>query len=153
MSIAVGSSAMQLLEVHIDAGSDPLRANLESPVPGAAPRGLWLPLAGWALAPGGEAVQIEISEGRYVFARLYPNVHRPDVAAAFPEVQGAVRSGFSAAFGVSRLPQAFELRLSGIVGGQVIPFARVSGVRRRFEPAGELPVAPLALTTLGRSGS
>jgi hypothetical protein len=80
-------------------------------------------------------------------------VARPDIAEAFPDTIGSGQAGFSLAFNATRLPSTFELWLSGADRGERLRFALIRGTRRPFTPVAELPLLPLLVTTLGRTGS
>jgi hypothetical protein len=151
---AVGAPDVQIDEVDVERRGERLYANLERPTGGEEVAGFWVPLSGWALAPDDAHVAIEIAHGRQPLRRITRSVERPDIAAAFPALTSAERSGFSLGLDVLKLPRAFDLRVNGIVGeADATPIARVRGSRRGFEP---LPVegpAPLMVTTLGRTGS
>ncbi|HEU4703252.1 MAG TPA: sulfotransferase [Conexibacter sp.] len=151
---SVVGAAVQIDEVEAAPRTAGLHANLERPAGEEAVTGFCVPLSGWALAPDGAHVAIEVGHGRQVLRRLARSVERTDIAEAFPDVAGAARSGFSLVLDVLKLPTAFDLRVSGAVGeAEPTPIARVRGSRRAFEP---LPVdgpAPLTVTTLGRTGS
>jgi len=153
-SSAVGAAAVQIHEVVPEERDGRLHANLERPVAGEPAPGFCVPLSGWAIAPDGAHVAIDVSHGRQVLRRLARSIERADIAEAFPDVPGAARAGFSLLLDVLKLPPAFDLRVSGIVGeADPTPIARVRGIRQAFEP---LPIdgpAPLTVTTLGRTGS
>ena len=150
----VGTAAVQIAAVELAKRGERLHANLERPGGDEPTPGFCVPLAGWALAPDGADVAIEVCHGQQVLCRLARGVDRPDIVAAFPGVPGAERSGFSAVVEVLKLPRAFDLRVNGIVGdAETVPIARVRGVRRAFEPQPAEGPAPLMMTTLGRSGS
>jgi glycosyltransferase involved in cell wall biosynthesis/peptidoglycan/xylan/chitin deacetylase (PgdA/CDA1 family) len=51
-------------------------------------------LIGWALAPDGPVTAIELAQAGKAFRRLPLNHHRPDLAAAFPDVPAAEKGGF-----------------------------------------------------------
>jgi hypothetical protein len=153
-SSAVGTAAIEIVAVERAQRDERLLANLERPAGGEPITGFCIPLGGWALAPDGAHVAIEISHGRHVLRRLERDVERPDLVAAFPSVPGAERGGFSAVLDVLKLPRAFDLRVTAVVDGrETLPIARVLGSRRAFEPLPSDGPAPLLMTTLGRSGS
>ncbi len=153
-SAAVGTAAVQIAEVELATPGERLHANLELPGPGEPVPGFYVPLSGWALAPDGASVAIEVCHGRQVLSRLTPSVARPDIVAAFPDLPSAERSGFSMALDVLNLPRVFDLRVNAIVGEvETVPIGRVRGSRRAFEPLPTEGPAPLMVTTLGRSGS
>jgi hypothetical protein len=150
---AYDGPAVQISDVSVEETGDLLHGNLERPVDGELVGGFCVPLLGWALAPSGEQVGIQVSHRRHVLRRVARRIGRPDIALAYPDLPGSDRSGFSLALEVLRLPSEFDLRLSGTLGEEAMPLARISGVRRTLEPAHDLALAPLALTTLGRTGS
>jgi Sulfotransferase family len=153
-SSAVGTAAVEIAAVERAEREEGLHAHLERPSVGEPVPGYCVPLSGWALAPDGAHVAIEIRHGRQVLRRFARSVDRPDIAEAYPGLPGAERSGFSIALDVLRLPPSFDLRVSGIAGeAEPTPIARVRGSRRRFEPSPTDGPAPLMVTTLGRSGS
>jgi len=153
-SSAAGTAAVQIAAVEPAQRDERLHANLERPGTGEPVPGFCIPLGGWALAPDGANVAIEICHGRQVLRRLAREVERPDLVAAFPGVPGAERAGFSVTLDVLKLPRVFDLRVNAIVGEQeTVPIARVRGSRRAFEPQPTEGPAPLTMTTLGRSGS
>jgi hypothetical protein len=153
-SPALGAPAVEIHEVEPAPRDGRLHANLERPAAGEPAPGFCVPLTGWAIAPDGAPVAIDVSHGRQVLRRLARSVDRPDIGEAFPDVPGARRSGFSLLLDVLKLPPAFDLRVSGIVGeAEPTPIARVRGSRRAFEPLPADGPAPLTVTTLGRTGS
>jgi hypothetical protein len=153
-SSTVSAAAVQIAEVKLAERDGRLHANLERPSAGEPVTGFSVPLSGWALAPDGAPVTIEIRHGRQVLRRCTRSVDRPDLANAYPDLPDAERSGFSLALDVLRLPRAFDLAVDGIVGeAEAVPIARMRGSRRAFEPLPTEGPAPLMVTTLGRSGS
>jgi len=151
---AVGDSAVQIAAVEPAARDGRVHGNLERPLADEPLPGFCLPLSGWALAPDGAEVKIEIGHGRQLLRRLPQSVERPDIANAFPTVAGAERSGFSVLLDAIKLPRAFDLRVGALLGGsEQVPLARVRGSRRAFEPLPLDGPAPLLVTTLGRTGS
>lgn len=152
-STALKGPAVQISDVSIEEPGVLLHGNLERPVSGEPVDGFCVPLLGWALAPNGEQVGIQVSHGRRVVRRVARRIARPDIALAYPDLPRSDRSGFSLVLDVLRLPAEFDLRLGGVIGEEAVPLARVSGARRALEAAPDLALAPLTLTTLGRTGS
>lgn len=150
---ATASAAIEISEVSIDKQHELILGNLERPVADEPMEGLCIPLSGWALAHNGEKLDIQIDTGREVLLRSTRRVHRPDIAAAFPNLDGSEESGFSLVLSAVRLPRQFALRV--VAGGQdfMAPLARIHGTRQSFEPVSDLSLAPLNVTTLGRTGS
>jgi sulfotransferase family protein len=145
--------AVQVSAVEVAPRREPLHANLDRPAAGDAAEGFCVPLVGWALAADGAHVGISVSEGGRVLRRFARRIARPDIGSAYPDVPSAERSGFSYAFDALKLPREFALRVDATLGEEEIPIAQVHGARRRLEPVAGLAPAPLAVTTLGRTGS
>jgi hypothetical protein len=144
---------IEISEVVSEHHPDELRANLESPAAGGSVPGFWIPVTGWALMSSGAPVDIRVSDRWAPLMRFGRGVPRPDIAQAFPAVAGADRAGYSTVLNAARLPRAFDLWVSAIVGEEVTQLARIRGTRRSFNQVGDLPLCPLAVTTLGRTGS
>ena len=93
---------------------------LEEPVNGAVHSGIGN-LRGWAFNPlGVERIEIWI-DGQFAFTAPSGG-YRPDVGEAFPELLGAVNSGFSLAYGYSNLSPGehmIEARAIDSVGDDV----------------------------------
>ena len=154
MNTGVASwAAVRVLDVAIEDAGGRLHANLERPTLEESVDGFWLPLVGWVLAADGSPVSIAVSHGRQVLCRVGREVPRADIAAGYPQIERAESSGFSLALPILGLPRELELVLSAEIGGDTVPFARVRAQRRPLEPVTDLALAPLAITTLGRTGS
>jgi len=151
--VAVGEPAIQIAGVEPAERGEGIHANLERPTAGEPVPGFCVPLVGWALAPDGTHVDIKISRGRDTLRRLARRIARPDIAAAYPDLPGAERSGFSLALDAVKLPREFELRVGAMAGEDETPIAWVRGTRRALEPVAGVTPAPLTVTTLGRTGS
>jgi hypothetical protein len=153
LEIPIAGTAAAQIE-HVEQPASPtLHGHVDSPSAGETLTGHWVPLSGWALDREGRPVEIEVSEGWIGVDRVACKLARPDIPNAYPSILGAECSGFSTCVPTARLPHEFELRLTGIVAGVQMQFARVCGRRRRFAPLEAAPLTPLAITTLGRTGS
>jgi Sulfotransferase family len=144
---------IEISEVVSEHHPDEMWANLESPVAGDSIPGFWIPITGWALMPSGNPVEICVSDRWEALIRFARRVSRPDIAQAFPGVAGADRAGYSIALNATRLPRAFDLSVSAIAGEDATELAWFRGTRRSFTQVDDLPLSPLAVTTLGRTGS
>jgi len=152
-SSALDAPAVQIDELELAPRGERVHANLERPGADDPALGWCVPVSGWALAPNGGAVTIEIRQGHQVL-RIPRTVERPDLADAYQGLRGAERAGFSLVLDALKLPPAFELQVGATVDGtHEEPIAHVRGSRRAFEPLPARGAAPLTVTTLGRSGS
>src|SRR5690242_14902654 len=104
-------SIVEILEVrqHPDWGLRLRGCNIDSPCTAARLESATVEIAGWALGPDGPAAAIELIHGGEVFRRVPAAVHRPDVAAAFPDVPCAHAAGFTVSVAIVG-EQEFQVR-------------------------------------------
>lgn len=130
--------------------------HLDSPLAGTASDTHALRVDGWALGTGVRIAAVEVVTENAELASIPTQVHRPDIARAFPAFDGPEWSGFSDAVGLLGVPRRFALEVHAVTACQQrVPIWRIMGerqtvtasVRRWGEPA------PLLVNTLGRSGS
>ena len=109
---------------------------------------------GWVVGRGAPAVSLTINDGQGRLVDL-PIVHpRDDVADLMPDYPWAGRSGFTARIGALHLPQHFQLELTALLeDGTRGLVGYVRGRRRRLPALAGQRYIPVALTTIGRSGS
>ena len=148
-------SGVGVLDVTVSDPAETVFAgfSLESPDVGAQLESFWIPLVGWVLPGSAGPAQIKVRHGTVGVLTFPANRPRPDIDRAFPGVPHAAACGFSAALNITRLPQEFELVVSGGIGDTDVELANIAARRRRFEPVNEVALSPLAITTLGRTGS
>jgi glycosyltransferase involved in cell wall biosynthesis len=115
--------------------------SVDYPPVGTTVYGDLLELAGWALLPSGPPDSIEVEVGGSVAARFPPNRLRPDIAAGFPAVAGAERSGFSGSV-EAPAQEEYELRVFAATADERFPLGTLRLERRwRSPPAGDPLVA------------
>jgi hypothetical protein len=83
--------------------------SIEQPAQGAQVSSGSLDLAGWVLGRQHPAVAVEVVHEGVALRRVSLNLSRPDVAAAFPQVPGAERSGFRTTLSLSTSKPELEL--------------------------------------------
>jgi hypothetical protein len=132
-----------------------LGAHIDHPQVGAGNDFYAVEMRGWAIGADAPVSAIEISLGaREAFVLASLGEQRSDLAAKFPDVDHAGRSGFRTLVGVleHRAKFGFELH-ARLADGSRARIGRVEGERQSpasgFEPA----LQPLMLSTIGRSGS
>jgi hypothetical protein len=90
-----------------------------------------LDLTGWVLGKSSPAVAIEILENEKVTGRIPINRKRPDIAQAFPKVEGAENSGFRTTVTALGATEHFELDLQAVLRDQRrVPLGVIRGKRR-----------------------
>ncbi|HEX5593778.1 MAG TPA: sulfotransferase [Solirubrobacterales bacterium] len=129
--------------------------NLDSPTSGLTSDSYGLALEGWLLSKRLAVEHVEVLYEERAILTVPLDVERQDIAAGFPEVEGAERSGYRARIGALKLPPKFELVLRAkLEDGTRLPLALVRGRRRSLPvPGGEDLIQPLMVNTVGRSGS
>jgi glycosyltransferase involved in cell wall biosynthesis/peptidoglycan/xylan/chitin deacetylase (PgdA/CDA1 family)/SAM-dependent methyltransferase len=127
--------------------------SIEQPVQGAQVSSGSVDLAGWVLGRQYPAVAVEVVHEGVALHRVSLNLSRPDVAAAFPHVPGAERSGFRTTLSLSRSKPELELLVQAVLQDQSrMPLAVIrarlrSSERHDYEervrlPDGSQPVNP-----------
>lgn len=79
-----------------DALPSRVEASVDAPVPHALVAGPELVVSGWVVAPGDGIVGVRVRLGDGEWVDSHFGLERPDVAAMFPSVDSAGRSGFTA---------------------------------------------------------
>src|SRR5689334_7592233 len=77
---------------------------IDAPVSGNQTEIYAIKIAGWVVGRNSPAVAIEMVHNEAVSWRIPINVHRPDIAALYPDIPKADISGFQIMISVLRLP-------------------------------------------------
>ena len=95
-----------------------LGRNFDHPKPGQPMKGGPILLVGWVLGRSEPALAVEVvTEGRVV-SRVPVNVPRPDLALAFPEVEGVAAGGFRAPVTVVDAGSVLDLQVRAVLSDQ-----------------------------------
>ena len=131
-----------------------LGCRLDGPKPGATSDTYGFELVGWALDEEAPLTRVEVVQEGRVVAETAPGEARKDIAAAFPAVAHADRSGFRVPVGALDLRQEFELTVvvHGANGSRT-EVGQVQGERATLPAGGDDLIQPLMVNTIGRSGS
>jgi len=98
-----------------DLSEEPLwGCNIDLAVPKSQTEDHALSIIGWVLGRASPAVAVELLSEGTVLSRVPIDVRRPDIAAAFPEVSGAERSGFQTILDLSEMALGFELLVRAV---------------------------------------
>jgi hypothetical protein len=128
--------------------------NVDTPKEGVAVGTYGMTIEGWVLSRQIPIEHVEVLYEERPLAVVPVDRERSDIAAGFPQVEGALQSGFLATISALKLPQEFELVLrTKLVDGTRLPLANVRGRRRRLPAGSDEEIQPLMVNTIGRSGS
>jgi glycosyltransferase involved in cell wall biosynthesis/peptidoglycan/xylan/chitin deacetylase (PgdA/CDA1 family) len=89
--------------------------SIEQPVRGAQVGSRSVDLAGWVLGRKHAAVAVEVVQEGVALRRVSLNLSRPDVAAVFPHVPGAERSGFRTTLSLPTIKLELELLVQAVL--------------------------------------
>jgi len=155
MAELTATAVVAIDSVEVNGESDYVYgANVDSPGEGVASDAYTFPIEGWILSRALRVERIEVLHEERPVAVTPLDFERRDIGEAFPQVEGAERSGFRLAVNSLRLPAEFELVIRAKLEDDTrLPLARLRGSRRRLpaSPGGE--IQPLMVNTIGRSGS
>jgi hypothetical protein len=125
--------------------------NIDLPVPGGGqtePHAL--SIIGWVLGRSAPAVAVELVSEGTVLSRVPIDVRRPDIAAAFPEISGAERSGFQTILDLSEMAPGFELLVRAVFEDD--GRAKISVIRgQHSSPRNEVEIAEVSTVPTGLS--
>jgi hypothetical protein len=93
----------------------------------------WLDLAGWVLGQTAPALDVEVIYEGTVVHRAPVRRPRADIAAAYPDVPYADRSGFTAGLSVPGTASILELQVRAVLKDQSRPAIAVIRARRRWQ--------------------
>ena len=164
---ATGAELDALVEVTDVSLADPderlAGRSLDAPVADASGRSAVgatyaLEVEGWVIGRRHEVDEVQLVQDEAPIWEGHVDLPRPDVAAQHPDAPGSERGGFRATVGALSLPPNFDLRVhatlaAGKRGRPRIELGAIRGRRRPLRLTGEPPIAPLIVTTLGRTGS
>jgi Sulfotransferase family len=129
-------------------------ANIDSPRAGDTSNGYALDIRGWAVAASVPAVSVELMHKADCVWRVPVDDRRTDVAEAYPDVPGSDTSGFFVAVSALSLEEDFELGVRVRLDDKTrVPLGVIAGHREQLRSSYEPALAPLMVTTLGRTGS
>jgi LPS sulfotransferase NodH len=113
-----------------------------------------LPFRGWALSREAPLISIEVVNDREVLRAFPVSGSRPDIHELHPELIWSANCGFGGRLGTVRLSQQFELVVRArFADGRTTQIAQVTGRCATIDTTYEPRLAPLMVTSLGRSGS
>ncbi len=128
--------------------------HIDFPIGGDVTRFHSLSVVGWVLGKQSSVDYIDFRCLDTPFHEVALNVDREDVLQKFPEVPGALKSGFHAKLSLLGLPENFDIQIRAIFKdrswGEI---GVVHGRRSKLVPTYEPGIHPLVVNTLGRTGS
>jgi LPS sulfotransferase NodH len=149
------TAIIEIDEISLNGESDYVHGgNIDTPGEGFGGDSYGLTIEGWVLSKRIPVEHVEVLHEERPLAVVAADLERPDIAAGFPDVDGADRSGFRTTVSALKLADRFELVLRAkLVDGTRLPLARLRGRRRRLPSSAGDEIQPLMVNTLGRSGS
>jgi hypothetical protein len=145
---------IETVEVNEGASDYVHGGNLDTPREGFAADSYGIVIEGWVLTISLGVRYVEVLHEERPIALAEANLERPDIGAAFVDVEGAERSGYRASVGTLKLPAEFEIVLRARLEDDTrLPLGRLRGRRRSIPASPESQIEPLMINTIGRSGS
>lgn len=142
------------VEIHAEESDYVHGAHIDRPAVGSGADSYALLIVGWVLSKKIPVEHVEVLHEEQQVAVAPLDWERPDLAAGFPEVEGAGRSGYRLKLNTLRLAADFDLVLRAkLQDGTRLPLGRVHGRRRPLPAAPAEAIQPLMVNTIGRSGS
>jgi hypothetical protein len=124
---------------------------LASPQQGDSTNVYGLTFEGWLVFRDGPVEQIFL-ETLHIGSRPVPvNITRPDIEAAYPDIDWARSSGFRASLGISEVPPTFDIRIVAYRPERT-ELGVIHGHRERLPSPDDLRFNPIMLTTMARTG-
>jgi len=149
------TAIIEIDEISLNGESDYVHGgNIDTPGEGFGGDSYGLRIEGWVLSKRIPVEHVEVLHEERPLAVVPADLERPDIAAGFPDVDGADRSGFRTTVSALKLADRFELVLRAkLVDGTRLPLASLRGRRRRLPSGAGEEIQPLMVNTIGRSGS
>jgi len=138
VSTATAAAIVDIVDVRQSPHTGELAgAAIDLPTPVAGVPAGALDLAGWVLGRTVRAVGVElVTDDARILTSAAVELARPDVAAAFPQAQGAATSGFRTTAALWSVSSAFELVVRAVLSdGRRVAVGTIRGQRRWREPA------------------
>jgi Sulfotransferase family len=128
--------------------------HLDAPAPGAVSETYALDVRGWALGRRVPVTSVELVSRDRLLWRVRTTIERPELSETYPQAQGAGSAGFFAVVNSLNLSPQFEVLIRARLEDKSrVKLATVRGQRERLDSGFEPRIAPLMVTTLGRTGS
>src|SRR3989442_349379 len=106
------TAAVKITDVLVEPDVEVLHgAHLSVPTPGAQSEIYAFDIAGWVVGRSARVTHVAVVQDERTLFEVPVDIRRPDIGAAFPDVKGAHRSGFTASVGALSLQSDFELVL------------------------------------------
>jgi hypothetical protein len=142
------------LQLHGPDGKVVRDYNLDLPKRGLQTGSTPLGFSGWIVGAASPVRQIEVRNGGETLLEIPVQGRRPDILQLHPDSPQGAEAGFAELLGIFRLPERFELSvLARDDAGNEVRIATLAGRREAPGDGLEPAIAPVALTTLGRTGS
>lgn len=115
---SVSAEMIEVSAVRVGSTDQSLSAAIDGPRPGLPPSGEPLQIDGWVIGREAAPVAVDIEDESGVRWRVPVGNPRPDVAAAYPDVEGASACGFSRSLPWTHLPPRSDIHLWAVLPGE-----------------------------------
>lgn len=128
--------------------------HLEAPEPGHEAETYAFDVRGWVLGRRLPVTSVELMAGDRLLWRIPTTLPRPELAESYPQSVGADSAGFFGVINSLNLTPEFEILVRARLQDKSrLPLATIHGQREHLRTGFEPRIAPLMVTTLGRTGS
>jgi hypothetical protein len=129
-------------------------SRIERPMPGSHSEEYAINVEGWVMGRTSPAIAVELVRKGTVLRRVPLVIPRPDIAAQFPNIPGAERSGFQTTLGLLDLTLKFEVQVQAVLRDDSRVFVgTIQGQRQALQSDFRPTLQPLMVTSLGRMGT
>jgi SAM-dependent methyltransferase len=129
--------------------------SIDLPSAGGTETGYLVEVAGWAVGRFAEVAAVDVRCRGLVVGTVATQVQRPDVPAVLPHLDAGPVAGFGGIVALPGVPTRFELEVVvHLSDGTAVGIGDIRGTRSRtLPPAAPAALAPLLVTSLGRTGT
>jgi Sulfotransferase family len=128
--------------------------HLAAPEPGQEAEAYAFDVRGWVLGRRVPVTSVELKAGERLLWRIPTTIPRPELQQTYPQSAGADSAGFFSVVNSLNLNPEFEILVRARLEDKSrVPLATIGGRREELRTGFEPRIAPLMVTTLGRTGS
>jgi Sulfotransferase family len=147
-------TSIESVTVHERAPEELWGFHLDAPQPGDEAEAYAFDVRGWVLGRRLPVTSVALLAGDRLLWRIPPTLPRPELAEIYPQSTGADTASFFAVVNSLNLSPRFEIHVRAALEDKTrVQLATIRGRREPLHTGFESRIAPLMVTTLGRTGS